>query len=69
MRFILYELYLGNIDAWYIRKFILDTLVSEVTYDGDFLIIDFNLNDRFMNSESDSQERYQIAWVNPDNVL
>lgn len=69
VRFILYELYIGNIDAWYLRKIILDTLVSEVTYDGDFLIIDFNLNDRFMNSESDSQERYQIAWVNPDNIL
>jgi DNA invertase Pin-like site-specific DNA recombinase len=69
VRFILYELYIGNVDAWYLRKFILDTLISEIIYDGDFLTIDFNLNDRFMNSESDSQERYQIAWVNPDNIL
>ena len=69
VRFILHELFIGNIDAWYLRKFILDTLVSSVTYDGKLLTIDFNITDRFMNVYSESQQQYQIVWVDPDKVF
>ena len=69
VRFFLHELYIGNIDAWYLRKFILDTLVSSVMYDGNLLTIDFNLDARFMNDESDSHERYLIAWADPDETF
>ncbi len=69
VRYILHELYLGNIDAWYLRKFIMDTLVSKVSYDGELLTIDFNLTDRFMSFDSESQQQYQVIWHDPEDVL